>query len=319
MQSSTSQTSPRPVDMTARLFAEHQLWLLQRLSYRLRNRADAEDLTSETFLRVITRPEVATLQAPRAYLATVAKRLLINLWHRRELEQAYLDAISVLPQAVAPSPEERALLIESLEAIAQALQAQSDKARRAFLMSQLDGLTYAQIAQQLGVSASMVLRYMAQCWEACWHLRQQEQSCLVAALDQPLQIAPSQGRPLQLRAGRTIWLSAQGARAGAEEAAAAAAWESGNVAVHDRPLSKVVEGLRAYRAGQPDGALHAGSESDAVHQHQQCAGQAVLLLCQWEPRHFRRTAPCRRRGEIRLLIVARSPARQRHGAPTALR
>ena len=156
---------------TVQLFVDHQPWLLQRLTYRLRNHADAEDLTSETFLRVIVRPEVDALAAPRAYLATVAKRLLINLWHRRALEQAYLDAISVLPEAVSPSPEERALLIESLEAIAKALDAQSDKARRAFLLSQLDGLTYAQIAEQLGVSASMVRKYMAQCWEACWHLR----------------------------------------------------------------------------------------------------------------------------------------------------
>jgi len=163
--------SPRPMAMAAQLFSEHQPWLLQRLSYRLRNRADAEDLTSETFLRVITRPQADALEAPRAYLATVAKRLLINLWHRRELEQAYLDALAGLPQAVSPSPEERALLVESLEAIAHALDAQPDKARQAFLMSQLDGLTYAQIAQQLGVSASMVRRYMARCWEACWHLR----------------------------------------------------------------------------------------------------------------------------------------------------
>lgn len=163
-----------PVATAAKLFTDHQPWLLQRLSFRLRNRADAEDLTSETFLRVIVRPEGYALQAPRAYLATVAKRLLINLWHRRELEQAYLDAIALLPEAVAPSPEERALLMESLEAIARALDAQSDKARRAFLMSQLDGLTYAQIAQQLGVSASMVRKYMAQCWEACWHLRAEQ-------------------------------------------------------------------------------------------------------------------------------------------------
>ena len=165
------QAGAQPVAMAAQLFSEHRPWLLQRLSLRLRCRADAEDLTSETFLRVITRPEADAFAAPRAYLATVAKRLLINLWHRRELEQAYLDAIALLPEAVAPSPEERALLIESLEAIARALDAQSDKARRAFLLSQLDGLTYAQIAEQLGVSASMVRRYMAQCWEACWHLR----------------------------------------------------------------------------------------------------------------------------------------------------
>ena len=169
--SSASGATPTSADASVQLFVDHHPWLLQRLTYRLRNRADAEDLTSETFLRVITRPEVGVLEAPRAYLATVAKRLLINLWHRRELEQAYLDAISILPEAVSPSPEDRALLIESLEAVAKALDAQSDKARRAFLMSQLDGLTYAEIAQQLGVSASMVRKYMAQCWEACWHLR----------------------------------------------------------------------------------------------------------------------------------------------------
>lgn len=169
--SPASRTGAGPAATASQLFAEHQPWLLQRLAHRLRNHADAEDLASETFLRVLTRPQADALQAPRAYLATVAKRLLINLWHRRELEQAYLDAISVLPQALSPSPEERALLIESLEAIARALDAQSDKARRAFLMSQLDGLTYAEIALQLGVSASMVRKYMAQCWEACWHLR----------------------------------------------------------------------------------------------------------------------------------------------------
>lgn len=154
----------------ARLFVDHQPWLLQRLHARLRNRADAEDLSSETFLRVITQPGVL-VETPRAYLTTIAKRLLINLWRRRELEQAYLDAIAVLPEVMAPSPEERALLMQSLESIAQALEAQPSKARQAFLMSQLDGLGYAEIARELGVSGSTVRRYMAQCWEACWHIR----------------------------------------------------------------------------------------------------------------------------------------------------
>lgn len=103
----------------------------------------------------------------------MAKRLLINLGRRRELKQTCLDAIAALPAELAPSPEERALLLESLEAIARALGALPDKARRAFLMSQLDGLTYAEIAQRLGVSASMVRRYMAR-WKACWHLRPEQ-------------------------------------------------------------------------------------------------------------------------------------------------
>lgn len=153
--------------LAARLFTEHQPWLLQRLHGKLNNRADAEDLASETFLRVIVQPDLGAIETPRAFLTTVAKRLLFNLWRRRDLEQAYLNAIAHLPESLVPSPEERALLIESLEAIAAALDALSDKARRAFLMSQLDGMTYAEIGERLGVSASMVRRYMVQGWEAC--------------------------------------------------------------------------------------------------------------------------------------------------------
>jgi len=150
------------------LFSEHQPWLLGRLQQRLRNRAEAEDVASETFLRVLTRQGLLhTLNEPRAYLTMVAKSVLIQNWRRRELEQAYLATLAAAPPATMPSAEERALLIESLERIAAALDGLSAKARRAFLLSQLDGLTYAQIADELGVSASMVRRYMAQGLRQC--------------------------------------------------------------------------------------------------------------------------------------------------------
>lgn len=148
-------------------FVEHQPWLLGRLHQRLNNRADAEDLASETFLRVVAQPDLGTVDTPRAFLTTIAKRVLFDFWRRRDLERAYLDAIAHLPEALAPSPEERALLMESLTGIARALDGLPDKARRAFLMSQLDALTYADIAERLAVSASMVRKYMAQGWQAC--------------------------------------------------------------------------------------------------------------------------------------------------------
>ena len=93
--------------------------------------------------------------------------MLFQFWRRRDLEQAYLQALAHLPETLAPSPEERALLLEALEAVARALDGLPAKARRAFLMSQLDAMTYAEIGQKLGVSASMVRQYMAQGWRAC--------------------------------------------------------------------------------------------------------------------------------------------------------
>lgn len=80
-------------------------------------------------------------------------------------------------------------------------------------------------------------------------VRQQEQACLVAALEQPLRIVPRNGPAQRLAAGETAWLTAEGTRPATEEALAAAAWESGRITVHDRPLGEVIAALRAYRTG----------------------------------------------------------------------
>ncbi|WP_225782230.1 sigma-70 family RNA polymerase sigma factor [Xenophilus sp. Marseille-Q4582] len=158
-----------PADAAAAgvLFQDHHSWLLGRLQQRLRNRAEAEDVASETFVRVIGYERVRGLDEPRAYLTTVAKSVLVRQWRRRELERAYLDSLAALPEAVAPSAEERVALLHQLERIAQALDTLSPRARRAFLLSQLDGLTYAEIALEVGVSVSSVRQYMAQGLRAC--------------------------------------------------------------------------------------------------------------------------------------------------------
>jgi len=149
------------------LYGGHHQWLLGRLRQRLGNEADAQDVASETFVQVVAHPDPATIREPRAFLTTVARRVLYHLWRRRDLERAYLDMLSGQPDATAPSPEERAQALEMLERLAQALDGMPDKARRAFLYSQLDGLTYRQIAERLSVSPSMVRQYMAQGFLRC--------------------------------------------------------------------------------------------------------------------------------------------------------
>ncbi len=151
----------------AALFTAHQPWLLDRLRKRLRDAAEAEDVSSETFLRVMGYKRLHAMHEPRAYLTTIAKNILTETWRRRDLERAWMDALAALPQACAPSPEERAVLRESLEAIANALERLPAKARTAFLLSQLDGLTYAEIAQRIGMSERMVRRYMADGLRCC--------------------------------------------------------------------------------------------------------------------------------------------------------
>lgn len=149
------------------LFAAHHGWLLARLRARLPDTADAQDVAAETFLRLLAgreRGQAATeeLREPRALLTTIAKRLLYTLWHRRELERACLEVMAAQGEALAPSPEERALLLETLEHIAHALEGLPAQAQQAFLLSQIDGRPYHAIADRLGISLSTVRRHMAE-------------------------------------------------------------------------------------------------------------------------------------------------------------
>ncbi len=149
------------------LYVEHQPWLLCRLQRRLSSRADAEDVTSETFAQVVESKDVATIAEPRAFLTTIAKRILFHLWRRQDLEKAYLQSLMLLPEAVALSPEERAVLLEAIEQIDRALDALPLPVKKAFLYSRLDRLTYPEIAEKLGVSLATVERYMKRALLQC--------------------------------------------------------------------------------------------------------------------------------------------------------
>ncbi|MNR76254.1 putative RNA polymerase sigma factor FecI [compost metagenome] len=154
---------------THTLYSDHHGWLLGWLRKKVGCTYQAADLAHDAFLQILGRPEaIAEVREPRAYLTTIARRLVFETWRRRDLEQAYLAELAQLPEDVAPSPEDRALVLETLLAIDRLLDGLSVKARSAFLMSQLDGMTYQEIAGELQVSASRVRQYMAQALACCY-------------------------------------------------------------------------------------------------------------------------------------------------------
>ncbi|MGK9066451.1 sigma-70 family RNA polymerase sigma factor [Stutzerimonas chloritidismutans] len=150
------------------LYVDHQGWLNGWLRRQLGCSQRAADLAQDTFVRVLTKDgSLDAVREPRAYLHTIARGLLINHWRRRDIEQAYLDAMALQPEAVAPSAESQAQVIETLLRVDAMLQAMPPRVRQAFLLSQLYGLTYAAIAAELGVSDRMVKKYMAQAMLQC--------------------------------------------------------------------------------------------------------------------------------------------------------
>lgn len=154
----------------ALLYNDHHGWLHHWLRQRLGNTADAADLAHDTFLRLLARPRDIIMDTPgdaRAYLGTIARGLLIDLWRRRQIEQAWLQALAARPDLLAPSAERQAIVLETLCEIDAMLRSLPERVTRAFLMAQLDGMTYAAIAGELDVSERMVKKYMARAMLHC--------------------------------------------------------------------------------------------------------------------------------------------------------
>lgn len=165
-----SAVPPAAADTVQTLYLQHHGWLVARLRRKLGCGWDAADLAQNTFLRVLTARGLPLEQVaePRAYLTTIAQRLLSNHLRRRQIERAYLDALARLPEPVAPPPEVRLMVLETLVAIDQLLDGLPVVARKAFLLWRLEELTQEQIAEQLGLSRSSVRRHLAAAAAQCY-------------------------------------------------------------------------------------------------------------------------------------------------------
>lgn len=151
------------------LYANHYQWLRHWLQAKLGPaNSHAADLAQDTFIRLFSNSQLSELNEPRAFLTTVASRVLSNHWRRAQLETAYLQALENQPQDVAISPEEQQILFETLVEIDQALSELPMVVKKAFFMAQLDGVKYADIASELDVSVSTVKRYLVRASARCY-------------------------------------------------------------------------------------------------------------------------------------------------------
>ncbi|PLQ00475.1 sigma-70 family RNA polymerase sigma factor [Cupriavidus pauculus] len=152
------------------LYSRHHDWLQGWLLRKIGNVYDAADLAQDVFVRLLHR-KVVEIREPRTYLGTIANGLVIDFWRRRELEQAWLETLAHLPEALAPSPESRLHFLQTLMEIDRMLDTLKPRVRTAFLLAQLDGLTCPQIAERIGMSLATVERYIGQALRQCYELR----------------------------------------------------------------------------------------------------------------------------------------------------
>lgn len=162
---------PALQQQVSKIYQDHHRWLLGWLRPRVDCRDLAADLVQDVFVRVLSADNAAgkleVVREPRGYLATIARRLVIDHFRRMRLERAWLQALAEQPEAEDISPETRMILLETLCELDAMLAGLGPKVRQAFLLSQLEGMPYKAIAATLEVSVITVNRYIAKALHHC--------------------------------------------------------------------------------------------------------------------------------------------------------
>ncbi|MEL6302458.1 MAG: RNA polymerase sigma factor [Pseudomonadota bacterium] len=133
------------------------------LRFRLRNPEDARDLSQEAFLRLLRLDDTAFIQRPDQYLLRIAANLAYE--HRLREKKAVnvdLDDTDELAGDSATHPDNTVERERQIARLEDALETLPTNVRNALIWHRRDGLTYQEIAKRLGVSPSMIKKYLQQ-------------------------------------------------------------------------------------------------------------------------------------------------------------
>lgn len=154
----------------AELVAKHGGKLRRFLAARLRNTADIGDLAQEVYLRLLRVEQHDHIRNPEAYLLTIAGHVLQQHALARAAGPMIVDIMEeFIDERIAEESDPVAALHleRRLAALDRALSRLPPKARAAFILQRRDGCTVDEIAGRLGISRSMVKKYLAKAILQC--------------------------------------------------------------------------------------------------------------------------------------------------------
>ena len=173
MDAANSRARPEPqsaAELAARLDARYRTPLMNYFLRRVRDRAEAEDLTQEAFLRIVRREDPELVENAEVFLFSIAGNLLRDRARRagarRTAEHDSLDAAPGDTPRVAAgliedrTPERVLMSQESLSEVLRALDELGERTRNIFILYRLEKMKHRDIGALYGLSASAVEKYV---------------------------------------------------------------------------------------------------------------------------------------------------------------
>jgi RNA polymerase sigma-70 factor (ECF subfamily) len=137
------------------LYREHARAVYQFAFYLSGDPPLAEDIVSETFLRIWDSAVMVRMETVRGYLFTIARNLFLHDLRRRR-KQDQLEENHLVDAKPVRDVESKLVSKEDLRDTLAALQSLPEPDRAALLLRAQEGVSYEEIARILGLSLSSV-------------------------------------------------------------------------------------------------------------------------------------------------------------------
>jgi RNA polymerase sigma factor (sigma-70 family) len=138
---------------------------------RVSTREDAEDVIQEAYLRVLRYCAEHEVESQERLLFSAAKNLAVDSRRRHSVRQRTAADYAILESLTQtwPPADEVVYARQRLRSVEAAVARLPPRCREVFWYNRVDGLSYAQVAAHLGISASAVEKHMAR---ACLLVRE---------------------------------------------------------------------------------------------------------------------------------------------------
>jgi RNA polymerase sigma factor (sigma-70 family) len=152
-------------------YKEHHVALIKYFSARLHSVHEAKDVAQETYewlLRHQADPRVVKWVGPiNPLVYRVAWHIAGNRMAKRQRHMRLGLKMQEWTKSLDVAPEQLCAAREDLEIISECLKELPARCRMVFILARLEGLSFEEIAQRMGISVRSVYRYVERALEHC--------------------------------------------------------------------------------------------------------------------------------------------------------
>ena len=150
-----------------RLFREHNEALIRFLRGRVGSHNEAREVAQEAYVRLLSLDQPGAVSYLRAFLFKTAANIAIDRRRRhRNFDKVAADPL-FMELAETRTPERQLSGEQALGRLGVLIEAMPPKCRQSFVLNQIHGLDAATIATQLGITDSMVRKYVVRALLHC--------------------------------------------------------------------------------------------------------------------------------------------------------